>query len=68
MRKLTAEILIELGFRKGKRNGKLFFQKGNIILLYIDSGVWEFAAEHGLAMSSGIVSSTEQELNELING
>lgn len=62
---ITKEKLLELGYAKKEVSGTLYFEKGKIILVYRDNGVWEFCANQGNIVSGGMVISTFSELNEL---
>ena len=59
---LTKERLVELGFVRKEKAGTFYYQKGIILMVYRESGVWEFCAEHSDDMSGGIPVFTEEDL------
>lgn len=66
MKDLTQARLLELGFVKKKKDDTIYFQKGDLILIYQETGMWEYVADGSTETSGGILFNTEEELNKLI--
>lgn len=64
---LTQARLLQLGYIKKKKMNAIYFQKGDLIILYQEAGIWEYVSDGNTEMSGGILFSTEEQLNELIS-
>lgn len=66
---LTVGRLRELEFVQGEKNGRVYYQRADgVLVLPTDTGAWEFASDFGQPMSDGIVFTSEKELEALIKG
>jgi len=62
MTPITFKELEKVGYVRKAKIGTTYYQKGIIILVYRDSGVWEFCAEQGTEMSDGIPVTTFEDI------
>ena len=65
MNTLSPDRLIELGYVKKIKEGIIYFQNGQLILIYREQGIWEYCSDGNIELSGGITFSTENQLNEL---
>lgn len=66
MKKLTAERLLELEYVKKIKENTHYFQKGEIIIVYREEGVWEYCADGNIEVSGGMRFINEEDLNNFI--
>lgn len=62
MSNIISRELENQGYQKKEKMGTIYYQKDIVILVYRDSGVWEFCADQGTVISDGIRVSTFDDI------